>query len=235
MRRSLTESNWIELGRATRLSRKRPLPPRGLRFNAALGLLSWESPRLTENVTHFRIYANNENTLVREVPNGQFYLQDNLTASRVFISSFNKPLGLESEKILLNEEIIPTGGGSAFHTAGFDIGEGDDILGPETEICQRWDITVDGTPFESWANQADWPDAVDTILDIKKRTPPSASWASIYLPGDANKIVIPAGEIDPVLFDANLAAGVTFARGDQLRLDCIQGRPSRVQAKIKYI
>lgn len=237
MRRSYTNINWKELGRVLRVSRKRPDPPKGLRYDSVLGLLSWEEPIRRENVTHYRIYANNERNLVRMVPVYQRYLQDNLTADRVLVTAFNLPLGLESSPAVLQAEIGPPGGdsGELFYTAGFDIPEGGDIVGPDTEICQRWDITVDGTPFETWANQADWPDpTTDTILDIRKRTPPSATWASIYLSGDANKIVIPAGQTDPVLLAANLAVGVSFARGDQLTLDAVQGTLSRINTKVLY-
>lgn len=236
MRRSYTNVNWKELGRVLRVSRKRPDPPKGLRYDSTLGLLSWEEPIRRENVTHYRIYANNERNLVRMVPVYQRYLQDNLTADRVLVTSYNLPLGLESPPAVLQAEIGPPGIGDAlFYTAGFDIGEGEEIEGPVNEVCQRWDITVDGVPFEAWANQADWPATLtDTILDIKQRRPPSTSWASIFIAGDANKIVIDASDENPFLFTANIDPAVEFLRGDQLRLDVIQGTVSKVNTKVLY-
>lgn len=99
-------ADFIERG--TVFSRVRPDPPRELTYSA--GVLSWKLPRDSRNVTHFRIYANTEHNLVREVPVGQTFLQDSLSASRVFISSFNRNTGLESRRVLLNQAISGSGG-----------------------------------------------------------------------------------------------------------------------------
>lgn len=233
MRRSPNETNLIELGRAVRLSRIRPNPPRGLRYHISTKTLSWEAPVSERNITHYRVYTDTDTNLVRMVPVYQRFLQDNFSARRVFVTSYNLPLNLESSPAFLSQ-VISSPLDSIFHTAGFGIGEGDDLAGPAADVCEHWDITVDGTPFEAWANQADWPTGgADTIFDIFKRTPPSTTWASIFPTGSANKIVIPDGEIDPVTVVA-FADGMSFTRGDQLRLDLIQGTPSKTQAKVLY-
>lgn len=107
MRRSQTGTSFEELGRATRLSRIRPLPPRGVRFNAATGVLQWEAPAIKSNVTHYRVYAGSEFSLVREVPAGQLELSDNLTTGLVFVTAYNMPSGLESTRAVLNADVMP--------------------------------------------------------------------------------------------------------------------------------
>lgn len=89
-----------------------PDPPRGLKF--ADGKLSWEKPRNTKGLTHFNIYANTESNLVRRVPAGQLELQDNLTADRVFVSSFNAASNIQSSPVVLQQAVAPvaTGGGT---------------------------------------------------------------------------------------------------------------------------
>lgn len=84
---------------------QRPNQPRGIRFSG--GVLQWEAPQDSEQVTHYRIYANTEANLVREVPVGQLFLNDNLTATQVFVSAFNRNSGLESIKVLLSSSLTP--------------------------------------------------------------------------------------------------------------------------------
>ena len=85
---------------------QRPNPPRGVRFTA--GVLQWEAPTNSEQVTHYRVYANTEDTLAREVPSGQLQIRDGLSADRVFVSAINKFSGLESIKTLLAQQVVPT-------------------------------------------------------------------------------------------------------------------------------
>lgn len=82
---------------------QRPNPPRGVRFNG--GILQWEAPQYSEQITHYRIYAPTEDTLVREVPSGQLRVNDGLTATRVFVSAINRNSGLESIKVLLDAPV----------------------------------------------------------------------------------------------------------------------------------
>lgn len=96
--------------------RKRPNPPRGLRF--ASGVLQWEAPVNPQNVTHYRIYANVESNQVRQIPAGQLFLNDNLSADRVFVSAFNSASGFESIKVLLATAISGGGGGDTLEVAG---------------------------------------------------------------------------------------------------------------------
>lgn len=86
-----------------------PDPPRDPQF--ANGTISWTAPQDSRSVTHYRIYANDERNLVRQVPLDQLFLQDNLTAARVFISAFNAAGKKESSKVLLKAAVapVPTG------------------------------------------------------------------------------------------------------------------------------
>lgn len=111
MRRSQVDVSFEELGRATKFSRLRPLPPRGLQYNATTGVLSWEKPAITSNVTHYRVYAGSELNLVREVPSGQLQISDNLQTSLVFVTAFNKPGGIESAPAHFSGVVSPPGGG----------------------------------------------------------------------------------------------------------------------------
>jgi hypothetical protein len=87
----------------------RPKPPRGLTYG--VNGLAWEKPTDLSNVTHFRVYANNENNLVRQIPVGQQFLNDNLVADRVFVSSYNANSGLESQKVAFLSAISPFASG----------------------------------------------------------------------------------------------------------------------------
>jgi hypothetical protein len=80
-------------------------PPREVRLEE--GVLSWKAPANTESVSHYRIYRNNEHLLVREISSGQLFLADNLYADRLFISSYNKPLNVESMRLLIPGPIYP--------------------------------------------------------------------------------------------------------------------------------
>lgn len=115
MRRRLTESNWRELARTTKVNRVRPDPPMGVRYDAVSGVLSWEPPVRMDNVTHFRIYADNEDTLVREISAGQTQIADLLEATTVIVVSYNVHFDIESEPVVLVGAGVtpPTGGGGS--------------------------------------------------------------------------------------------------------------------------
>jgi hypothetical protein len=116
--------------------------------------------------------------------------------------------------------------------ATFGIEVGSDIT-PETDVSNHYDIRSVGVPFECVANQKDWPEAVDTILDVQQRSGAGA-WASIFPPGNANKIMIPNGQTTEIRF-TGFADGVSFAdTDDQLRLDVLQGTASGVQVKVLW-
>lgn len=85
-----------------RLARVRPEEPRGAKFLD--GVVSWEEPKETSNVTHYNIYLDLETNLVQRVPQGQVTVAG-LSGERVFISSYNELSGLESIKILLDQQI----------------------------------------------------------------------------------------------------------------------------------
>lgn len=87
-----------------KVSRKPLDPPRGIRYIG--GIVRWERPQETRNVTHYRIYKNNEYNLIRQIPLGQTELRDRISANRLFISSYNAATKQESRKILLAEEIV---------------------------------------------------------------------------------------------------------------------------------
>lgn len=108
-RRAGSQQSKLErlVARTARLSPRRPAPPRELTY--AGGVLSWKAPTDTSLVTHYRVYANSDSdvSLARDVPVGQTYLADNLSASRVFVSSFNSFTGQESERVPLQATIDP--------------------------------------------------------------------------------------------------------------------------------
>lgn len=89
-----------EAKRVEKVTHKPLAPPRGLKYVG--GVLSWKAPQDTRNITHFRVYRDNEFTLIRELPFGQTELNDRLTAERVFVSSYNTSTGAESRKVLLS-------------------------------------------------------------------------------------------------------------------------------------
>ena len=102
----LNEGDARMARRAARISRMPLEPPREVRYDD--GVLSWKAPASAESVTHFRIYRNTENLLVRELPSGQLFLNDHLIADRLFMSSYNKPFGVESMRLLVPGPIRPT-------------------------------------------------------------------------------------------------------------------------------
>lgn len=104
--------------RSLPITRKRPQPPRELAYSN--GVLSWKPPAETWNVTHYRIYGPDDRTMVRQVPEGQRQLADNLALARVFVSSYNHFVGLESERVVLATTI----GQSVVTVQHFSLGTG---------------------------------------------------------------------------------------------------------------
>jgi hypothetical protein len=135
-------------------------PPRGVKYSG--GIVRWQPPQETRNVTHFRIYRNDEYTLIKQVPLGQTELRDRIVARRLFISSYNVSTGRESRKVRLGE-IVAEGFPQAiiFGIPGtVSIGE---------DVCPHAEVAVgDGKRFlclRGYVN-AKWPDDPQSILRI---------------------------------------------------------------------
>jgi len=103
MRRDVTGSVLKEWARITQSSRRRPDPPVGLKYDAATGVLSWEAPIRSKEVTHYRVYAENEKlvSLAREVSAGQTQIADLFEATNVIVVSYNVHFDTESEPVVL--------------------------------------------------------------------------------------------------------------------------------------
>lgn len=93
------------LMRATKMVARRPDPPRDLRF--AGGILSWKAPRDTSAVTHYRVYADDDQVPAREVSMGQTQIADYMSAANVLVSSYNAITGMESAKVELGAAVSP--------------------------------------------------------------------------------------------------------------------------------
>jgi hypothetical protein len=82
----------------------RPEAPRGVRF--LNGVVSWEPPPNTSNVTHYNVYVDVESNRVAKLPVGQTST-GKLSGQRVFVSSYNDLTDLESRKVVLNQPVWP--------------------------------------------------------------------------------------------------------------------------------
>jgi len=91
--------------RTSYISAKRPYPPRELK--SSVGKYSWQPPKNAQGITHWNLYANDELHLVRQLPVDQLFLEDNLDAKRVFISSWNATMKLESARIEIQGTVRP--------------------------------------------------------------------------------------------------------------------------------
>lgn len=179
MRRSPNESNWTELGRATRLSRIRPKPPRGGSYNSTTNTLTWEPSADRNNVTHYRIYSDNESSLLMEIPMGQRQAAGLPAMNRAFISSYNAVSRLESYKILVDGPIGPSVSDSVYSATETITGNVTDYAGPTTSIAQNavfyltliiggsgeYTITWDATYFDA-ATPTNIPDTVGAVVKI---------------------------------------------------------------------
>ncbi len=103
MRRSKAER---ELLRTVQMRQVRPEPPRDVRY--VTGVLSWTAPKNTEGITHYNVYAGTEHNLVRQISAGQTFLNDNLSADRVFVTSYNATNDLESVRTAYEASVSPT-------------------------------------------------------------------------------------------------------------------------------
>lgn len=179
MRRSPNESNWTELGRATRLSRIRPKPPRGGTYNSTTNTLSWEPPADRNNITHYRIYADSESSLLLEMPAGQRQVSGLPAMNRAFISSINSVSRLESSKALVPGPIGPSVADTVYSATETITGDVTDYAGPTTSILQdmvfyltlviggsgEYTITWDATYFDA-ATPTNIPDTVGAVVKI---------------------------------------------------------------------
>jgi hypothetical protein len=183
-------SDIKELGRGVRFSRKRPDPPREVRL--VDGKLTWLRPRNIENVTHYKIYLEDEVTLIRVVPVGQTELNDNLAAPNVYVSSWSEPLLIESERVALGRGL----GGRLliciFNIAAPNVGVD---AAPRLIVPRRVLEGGAAVPSEAYI-QAVTPDTTDDCeVDIEWSSdpgddPPGRTWTSIW--PDGEKLILPA-------------------------------------------
>ena len=89
------------LAKTSNYTRRRPDPPRGLRALASGGI-TWDAP-ISDAFDTYRVYADSDadSALARELPKGQTQCQD-LTATRAFVSAYNRSMDLESERVPYN-------------------------------------------------------------------------------------------------------------------------------------
>lgn len=131
--------------------KRQPDPPRGIRF--LRGTIFWDDPEHHDNVTHYNIYAGDENNHYARVPS-KTTCYTGIRAQRVFISSFNEASGLESRKIPYNNVVYPhppdiysgfTHREIQFAIDDMHVEGGTVLLGPGT-----WEI---GEPVEVYADK----------------------------------------------------------------------------------
>jgi hypothetical protein len=115
--RPITETRFRDTERIAQVTRHkltlfrhRPQPPRGVHFTPpsaptppsarTFGMVAWEPPHETRNVTHYNIYAPDENTMVDRVPIGTYiYGPFPPYIKRVLVSSYNDASEMESRKV----------------------------------------------------------------------------------------------------------------------------------------
>lgn len=125
------------LSRRTKLNQHNPDPPRGLRVGN--GGLTWEAPQDPSDITHYNIYANDENHLVRQVAASQLQINDKINATQFLVTSYNSFSKRESSPAVLavNGGIGGAGlfsGTGATFTPDFNNG-----------LTQIWTLTADLT------------------------------------------------------------------------------------------
>lgn len=127
--------------RIARFSRIQPHAPREVRYHN--GVLSWKPPADPAGITHFRIYSHHEDFLVREVPIEQTQLEEYLNTDRIFISSYNSPMRLESAHVMLDLTPGEPWGFPGGHVIGWDLQDcsipGLDVADP---VIPLWEGTV---------------------------------------------------------------------------------------------
>lgn len=108
MRREKNAQHIAEaLAPQVELLRRKPSRPRGPVF--VDGVVRWDPPKETRNVTHFNIYADDDKNLSARLSLGQ--TEHVLIADRVYISSYNERSGLESARVMAERtgEVTPGG------------------------------------------------------------------------------------------------------------------------------
>jgi hypothetical protein len=95
----------------------RPKPPRGVRISG--NALVWEAPSDPAGVTHYRIYADDDETVKRVAPVGQLELTDSITGTRFYVESFNANNGYASTKAVVDNGIEITLGAAGSMTIAY--------------------------------------------------------------------------------------------------------------------
>lgn len=105
----MTQSDRSLLFRIGLVNQQRPLPPRSVR--AAGGLVLWDPPSETGNITHYRIRVGSDTAPVKYcVPAGATAVRPGDGDSDFFVSSYNATMGTESELVAVPGS---AGGGAA--------------------------------------------------------------------------------------------------------------------------
>jgi hypothetical protein len=177
-----------------RISHKPLDPPRDVKYLG--GVVSWSPPQETRNVTHFRIYKDNEYQLIRQVPLGQTELRDRIVADRLFVSCYNSSTKRESRKVLLGEAVF-----EGFpHAIVFGI-PGSVVVGED--VCPHVEIAV-GTGKEirclrGYVNAKDEPTTALKI-DMEYSTDDSTvsyedrTWSGLF-PTTTGDLILPGGQM----------------------------------------
>lgn len=192
-----------------------PDPPRGPQF--AGGVLWWEPPKSMDGVTHFRVYADNELNLVREVPAGQRFINDNLTATQVFITSYNAFSQLESTPVRMPIAVTPANAGGVPPVAKFNIA----VNGPVSvglDVPPRFIFRFGGTPDYAQIEAKFPPTGSDLIIDCRMLYDNGDPSVSIF--GDT-KLVLPAGSTS-VNVQTTFAPDIVATLNDRLIADVSQ-------------
>jgi len=110
----------------TRLSRDsvmlglRPLPPKPASLMG--GVLTWEEPKQTDNITHYKVYLR-AGTLFAKVPVGQTQLVG-FTEDKAFLTSFDDRSLSESYELAISGTATSGGGGGTSGTIDFALTSG---------------------------------------------------------------------------------------------------------------
>lgn len=128
-------------------------------------------------------------------------------------------------------ESPPDPGVKIGESATFGV-EVDSDLTVEDDVTNHIDVATDGIPFEVRANQKDWPQAANTVVDIEFR-PAGGAWASIFPSGEANHVVITSGSTAQFLF-TTFVTGAEILAGGHLRMNIEQGTASGLNVKLRW-
>lgn len=118
---------------------------------------------------------------------------------------------------------IAVGGGAANPDLKATFGVGIEApIEVANDITNHYLVRKAGRPFQVSVAAKVAPVDSDLILDIKHSNSAGLIWTSIFLAGDANKIIVPIGSIEHLTYTGIFAASMTFAIRDMLRMDCLQ-------------